>query len=187
MANPKLEERAQQKMQLVDDSGKPTGEVTERYKAHATPGKKHLAIQILVFNPNGELVLHRRSSRKIGGDTWDAPTTHVLAGETRDEAAWRCVEDEYGVKERIPLINLGGFSYERDYGDGTSENEFCLVSILKFGGEVRANAGQMHGEPICRKVGEVIQELKIKPNEYPPWFHLTMRVFLESPKNKEFK
>ena len=98
-----LEDKPSQEMILVNSEGKETGSIMDRKTCHTTPGIKHLAIQILLFNANNELILHERPLKKVGGGVLDSPTTHVLNGETPESAARRCLLDEYGVSEEIPI------------------------------------------------------------------------------------
>lgn len=163
-------------MILVDAKGKPTGKIMERGPSHKSPGVKHLAIQILVLNVKKELVLHNRHNRKIGGNTIDAPTTHVLAGETPDEAAWRCLRDEYAIKERIALKHLGGVSYEKDYSDGTCENEYCLVAIANYDGKITLNEKEAVGQIVLLAFEKAKKEVRANPSKFPPWFLKSFKI-----------
>ena len=177
-----LEDNPNQKMILVDAKGKPTGKIASRKACHTSPGIKHLAIQVLVFNPKNELVLHERPAKKVGGGVLDAPTTHVLNGETPEKAAMRCLKDEYGIAKADVEV-LGGFSYEKDYGDGSCENEFCLAAYVVFSGTIKPNAehaGKIFNVP-ARKV---VAELKSNPEKYPVWFKETVEIVKKSAKNK---
>lgn len=165
-----MEEKGSQKMVVVDAEGKPTGKIALRSEAHKSPGMKHLAIQVLLFNGKTELILHYRHGRKIGGNVLDAPTTHVLADETPDDAAWRCIRDEYSIKEKIPLKILGGFSYEKDYGDGTCENEYCLVAKADYSGKIKLNEKEAVGGIILMPFGQAKKEVKENPKKFPVWF-----------------
>jgi len=165
-----MDDKAKQKMIVVDAEGKPTGQIIERGKAHEHPGVKHLAIQVLLFNSKNELILHNRHDSKIGGNTIDAPTTHVLEGETKEEAAWRCLKDEYGIKEKLQLNVLDGFSYEKKYPDGTCENEYCLVATATFDGEIKLNEREAVGNIILMPFEQTKKEVKENPQKFPPWF-----------------
>ena len=54
-------------MICVNPDGRQTGRVVDRKTAHTSPGVKHLAIQILVFNSKKEMILQERPMRKVGG------------------------------------------------------------------------------------------------------------------------
>jgi len=183
----KLEDKPDELMATCDAQGQPDGQSIARKEAHKSPGTKHLAVQVLLFNSDKKLLMHHRHSRKIGGNVLDVPTTHILAGETKKEAARRCLENEYGVREEIEFVELPGFSYEAGYEDGTCENEFCYVNVAVFDGEIKPNLDEMESQPIEKSISEIIEELKSKPDDYPAWFHETMRVFRESSEFKKFK
>ena len=175
-----LQDNPTQRLICVDRDGRETGRVVDRKTAHSTPGVKHLAIQVLVFNSKGELVLHERPMTKVGGGVLDAPTTHVLAGETPVAAAARCLKNEYGITERLEIQILKGYSYDRDYGDGSCENEFCLSAFAVYDGEVRPNKAQAV-RVVNLPVKEVVQELVTRPENFPVWFRDTVRTVKADP------
>ncbi|MDE1865363.1 MAG: NUDIX domain-containing protein [Candidatus Micrarchaeota archaeon] len=170
-----LQDNPTQRLICVDHDGRETGRVVDRRSAHTAPGVKHLAVQILVLNSKGEIILHERPMTKVGGGVLDAPTTHVMAGETHMEAAVRCLKNEYGIAGRHRITILGGFSYEKDYGDGSCENEFCLAAYVVYDGIITPN-----GKEVPRVVRlpcpEFIQELISGPENFPPWLKDTVRI-----------
>ena len=184
--NEKLLDRARQKMRVTDAQGRETGEIVERAKAHATPGVKHLAFIVFVINSNGEFALHRRSGKKIGGNLIDSPVSHVLAGETVDEAVQRCLKHEYGVEKKLPVEKYGGFSYEKDYGDGTCENEYCLVLAVEYSGAITPNPGEIEGEIIFMPVVDAIADSKRHPEKFEVWFNHAIPIFEKSEKAKKY-
>ena len=181
--NIRLLDNPGQKMICVDRNGKEIGRVIDRKTAHMAPGITHLAIQVLVFNQRGEIILHKRPERKVGGGVWDCPTTHVLAGEKPDSAARRCLRDEYGISGQVEMHLLGGFFYEKDYGDGTCENEYCLVAFTVFGGEVKPNADYVK-KVFPVPASKVLRELNSE--KYPVWFRETVKTVKGSPEGKKF-
>lgn len=164
-----------QRVVCVDRNGKETGRVVDRKSAHTAPGIKHLAIQVLVFNSKKEIILHERPKRKVGGNVLDAPTTHVLAGETPKEAAARCLQNEYGISGKLKLRVLSGFPYEKEYGDGSCENEFCLAAFVQYDGELRPNKEEAP-KIINMKGSKVLGELVLSPENYPIWFKDTVGI-----------
>ena len=179
-----LEDNPSQSMILVDSEGNPNGEILDRKTAHSTPGKKHLAIQVLVFNPNNELILHERPLKKVGGGVLDSPTTHVLNGETPQQAANRCLKAEYGISDTDVKV-LSGFSYEKDYKDGSCENEYCLAAFMVSNSEISHNA-EHSGKISNIKASRVAQELESGSSKYPVWFKETVRIVIADSKGKEF-
>lgn len=178
-----LLDKPSQKLTCVDSSGRETGEVIDRRSAHTSPGVKHLAIQVLVFNDKKELVLHERPLKKVGGGVLDAPTTHVLHGESKEEAARRCLKAEYGIEGEIPVKILGGFSYEKDYGDGSCENEYCIAAFVEFGGEISPD--KEHSDKIDNVSAKKVSA-SLGSGKYPVWFGETVRIVLKDGSGKKF-
>jgi len=182
----KLLDRANQKMQVADAEGNLSGKIVRRADAHSSPGIKHLAFLVFVVTPKKEFVLHKRIGSKIGGNTLDSPVSHILEGETVVQAVHRCLEHEYGIEETLPVLNLGGFSYEKDYGDGTCENEYCLTLVVEYGGQPKANPKEIEGELIFMPIKEVIQNSKAAPEKYAVWFHPAIEILEKHPDAKRF-
>jgi len=184
--NRKLEDRAGQKMRLADSNGHETGGIASRKECHASPGKKHLAFIVFVVNKKNELVLHKRIASKIGDSLLDSPVSHVLADETLEQAVHRCLRHEYGIGEKLPVQKYGGFSYEKDYGDGTCENEYCLVLLVKYSGKITPNQAEIEGNITCIPVKQAVSESKSSPERFEIWFNLAVPVFEKHPKAKKF-
>src|SRR3989344_4150383 len=175
-----LEDNPRQKLLCVDAKGVKTGRIIDRKTGHTAPGVKHLAIQELVFKPESELILHERPLKKVGGGVLDAPTTHVLSHETPEKAALRCLKDEYGIKGVKPSV-LKGFSYEKDYNDGSCENQFCLAAFIVFGGRVKANE-EHTGAIAVKPAKDVLEELASSPERFPVWFRKTAEIVAKDAK-----
>ena len=173
MSSP-LDDRPNQKLICVDRSGNETGQIIERRNAHTAPGTKHLAIQVIVFDGKGNMILHERPARKVGGNTFDAPTTHVLAGETPDKAARRCVINEYNIKP-TEINMLGGVSYEKDYLDGSCENEYLLAAYTVYAGS-KIKGSEEAPKIHYVKAGTVLKELKSNPQKYAAWFGMIVDI-----------
>ena len=177
--------KGSQMLFVVDEKGKPGGKFVQRGDAHSTPGVKHLAFAILVLNSKKEFVLHKRPERKVGGNALDTPVSHILANETRNEAMWRCLNEEYGIGEHVPLVHFDGFSYYKDYKDGTCENEFCLVSIAPYSGKIKPN------EKEAEKIGffparKALQEIKKNPDKYTIWFVKAIELLSKDPMGRKY-
>ncbi len=172
-----LQDNPTQRLICVDMDGRETGRIVDRKTAHSTPGVKHLAIQVLVFNSKGELILHERPMAKVGGGVLDAPTTHVLAGETPMEAAGRDLRNEYGISGKLDIRMLRGFPYYHDYGDGSCENEFCFSAFLVYDGPIRPNREEV-ARVVRLPAREVVQDLVARPENFSVWFKDTVRVVM---------
>lgn len=166
-----LQDKPDQKLICVDKNGKETGQIIDRRTAHSTPGVKHLAIQVLVFDGKGNIILHERPARKVGGSTMDAPTTHVLAGETPEMSAARCLLTEYGIKNADVTV-LGGVAYDKDYGDGSCENEYLIAAFTVYSGPKITGSAEA---PVVHyiRARDVAAELDADLPKYAVWLGLT--------------
>lgn len=184
--NEKLEDRAGQKMRLCDDKGNETGEIADRKSCHTTPGKKHVAFLVFVIKDKKEFALHKRIASKVGDSLLDSPVSHVLAEETLEEAVYRCLKHEYGIEEKLAVENHGGFSYEKDYGDGSCENEYCLVLSVDYNGVLTPNPEEISGPIILIGVLESVKALKEHPERFEVWFNHAVPIFESSEKAKKY-
>jgi len=185
MASKGLEDKPAQKLICVDSDGKGSGRIIDRRSAHTTPGTKHLAIQVLVFNEKNELMLHERPLKKVGGGVLDAPTTHILAGETKEQSALRCLADEYGITQKIPVKILSGYSYEKDYGDGSCENEYCIAAFALYVGKITPDK-EHAGKIVALAARDVLFELSTNPSRYPVWFAETVKTVNADKEGEKF-
>ncbi len=82
-------------------------DVKTRGEIHAQ-GLMHRAVHILVFNPEGELFLQKRSMLKDENPgQWDTSCAgHVDSGESYLDCAVRELEEELGVVTDVPLEQL---------------------------------------------------------------------------------
>ncbi len=82
-------------------------DVKTRGEIHAL-GLMHRAVHILVFNPQGELFLQKRSMTKDENPgQWDTSCAgHVDSGESYLDCAVRELEEELGIATDVPLERL---------------------------------------------------------------------------------
>ncbi|MFH0973665.1 MAG: NUDIX domain-containing protein [Candidatus Micrarchaeota archaeon] len=176
--------KANQVLHVATASGSITGAKVKRWHAHTTPGVKHLAFAVLVLNGRNEFVLHKRPKRKVGGGVFDTPVSHVLAGETKERAMRRCLREEYGFAPRA-FTHFGGFSYEEHYADGTCENEYCRVSVVKHSGAFKPNPKEVAGKLVLLKAGKALQEIRENPGKYAVWFRLAIKLLAKQTRGKK--
>lgn len=74
-----------------------------RKEVHAR-GWLHRAVHVLVFNRAGQIFLQKRSMAKdMSPGLWDSSCSgHLDAGEDYDQAAWRELQEEIGLKLVLP-------------------------------------------------------------------------------------
>ncbi len=177
--------KGSQRLYVCDEHGKTTGEIVERWKAHVTPGVKHLAIEVLVLNDRNEFVLHKRPARKVGSGLLDTPVSHILEGETQEQAINRMLKEEYGITVK-KIEHFGGFSYEKQYSDGTCENEFLLVSIARYDGEFKPNPKEVIGGLTFLPMKNALKEVTKFPEKYEVWFKKSVEFLAKNPRAKKY-
>ncbi|RPI29516.1 MAG: NUDIX domain-containing protein [Acidobacteria bacterium] len=85
--------------EIVNDAGEVIG-LAPRSKCHGDPALAHRSVHVFVKNRAGDLFLQKRSQTKdIQPGKWDTSVGgHLCPGETYEEAAWRELQEELGVK-----------------------------------------------------------------------------------------
>jgi len=168
---------------LVDEAGNPIG-TASREDCHEGGGLRHRAFVVFLFNRRGEVLIQRRSERKLGGGRWDvSATSHVRAGESYEEAIARCLRHELGIDSAPPAERILSYSYVELF-DGRAENEHCALFISRYDGEIRPNPVEMDG---VRWVPLNDLEREVGPPEeagFTRWFREAMDRYLEHPASR---
>jgi len=155
----------------VDDGGNFL-EYIPKEVGHRGAGRRHLAITVLLVNKKGQFLFQKRK-HKIFNNIWDfTGATHPLhkedgTDESLEEATWRCLEIEWGIKEKMSLKNLGVFNYFAKDGD-YCENEHCFLMVGEYGGEV-SMAPEVGYEYKWMEKEEFLKDLESNPQTYAPW------------------
>jgi len=156
---------------LCDERGRFRDEYAAKEIAHSGDGLRHLAITILLYNWQGQVLLQRRKHR-IFDDVWDfTAATHLLHGEdgsdeTVESAATRCLLREYrlsGVETRA----YGAFAYFARYGS-LCENEHCTVLVAECNGGFSLNREVGYDSRWMDKA-RFLRDVEQHPEAYSPW------------------
>jgi isopentenyldiphosphate isomerase len=100
---------------IVDESGEPTGQVVDKEMAHQL-GLRHLDVHVFVTDRENYLEQLRKGDKDVMPSTWDISASgHVAAGELPVVAAVREMGEEVGI-EATPdeLHSLGRLPVEMD-------------------------------------------------------------------------
>lgn len=165
---------------VVDENGNFSGKYVDKWVAHTGNGVHHKAITVLIYNSKGEVLLQKRK-HKVHNDIWDLTgSTHQLhrnngTNESDEEAAHRCLEEEWGITEKVPLKNLGGVNYFAPYGD-FCENEYDVILIGEYNGKVSPNKTDAYGYKWMDK-NEFLKDIKNNPKKYAPWAVKAVQLF----------
>lgn len=173
-------EREEQLLITTDQNGKPTGTDT-RKNCHTRDGKTHLAFMAILYGREGMIYLQKRSQKKSLWDTfWDGSVvSHVLPGETVEEACNRRGKEELGVE--VEFVDRGAFYYFAKYGNNC-ENEYCHVLVGVTDKVIHPNPVEIE-EIKEQKFDDLKKDIQENPNQYTPWLKIAVeKIDLSKPK-----
>ena len=90
---------------LVNENGERIGQAL-RSECHGNPDLLHQVAHVLVFRPNGDLLLQLRAKNKdIQPDKWDSSVGgHLNPGESALDAAHREMKEELGIEADLSFL-----------------------------------------------------------------------------------
>ena len=162
---------------LVDEHDVEIGTL-EKLSAHKL-WVLHRAISILLFHPDGRIILQLRGKHKYhGGGRWTTTTcSHPRPGETVDAAAARRLEEEMGIV--CNLSKMHEFVYKTAVGADMREHEYLHVYFWIYDGPVHPHVDEADGyrwiEP---------HQLRFLLNQYGRWFSPWFRKTIEELQEK---
>ncbi len=158
------------KHQIFDNIWDFTGATHPLHKPHLCHSEERSDVGILINELSSSSnkdchALRARNDRKCKLCKQDG------IDETLEEATQRCLEVEYGIKEKIPFKNLGFFNYFAPYhtvqGD-FCENEHCVLMTGEYNGEVKMDPGIGYEYKWMNKE-DFLNDIKSNPQKYAPW------------------
>lgn len=163
---------------VVDEDGKFNGEYIPKMVGHTGKGKRHLAITVLLYNKKGEVLLQRRK-HKIFDNIWDLTgATHPLhlegGDESLEEATWRCLREEWGIREIGQIRVIGEFNYFAKNGK-YCENEHCAVLLGKYDGPIKIDPGVAY-EFKWEDWEFLLKDIEKNPKKYTPWANEGLKI-----------
>jgi len=110
-----------------------------RSQIHGNPSLLHRVVHVLVFDPDGRLILQKRSLDKdVAPGKWDTSVGgHVNAGETLAEALHREMKEELGIEAQDPEF-LYSYIHSNEY-----ESELVYTYRIIYDGEIRFHKGEI--------------------------------------------
>lgn len=157
---------------LVDADNKPIGEM-EKLEAHRR-GIMHRAVSVLVFDLEGQWLLHRRALDKYhAGGLWtNACCTHPFVDEEPREAAHRRMFEEMGMNiAPEELRHLFDFTYRVELDNGLIEHEYDSVFAYTTPIEPVPNPAEVMDWRYIN-MAALEQDLAEQPESYTPWFRI---------------
>jgi len=91
-------DNSEEQLEVVNQNGEVIG-LAPRTEVHGNPSLIHRVVHVLVFNPEGKLLLQKRSLTKdVAPGKWDTSVGgHVGIGEALPISARREMEEELGI------------------------------------------------------------------------------------------
>ena len=124
---------AQEMFDVLDDRGNKTGEVLSNDLVHERE-LWHGVVHVWILNSKNEILLQLRGPKmKLFPNCWDTSVAgHISAGDTKEQAALREIEEEIGVKvDEDDLTELGAMSEQLPYKAGGKHKEHVWVFLLR--------------------------------------------------------
>ncbi|MBI2600358.1 NUDIX domain-containing protein [Candidatus Daviesbacteria bacterium] len=163
-------------LDILSLDGKITGQAARGvlYKT----GALHKAVNIFVVNSQGEILLQKRSTKKMKyPGFWDLSVgEHVKPGEGYNEAALRGIKEELGISvEFFKVRNL----HRQDSGFASGEdkildNELVITYVAYYSGDVEIDPVEVEESKFLSV--ERINEM-IKNQKFTSWFMEEWRFF----------
>lgn len=168
---------------LVDQDDNPIG-MEEKVRCHLLDGKLHRAFTALIFDPDGNLLLAKRSKEKMlwPGD-WDGTVaSHPRETETYLESAERRIPEELGIS--CSMDYMIKFEYHVPYRDVGSENEICgtLIGIIDSHTKLCPIKGEIV-DTMWISAAALAAKLEKSPEDYCPWMLIALAILPMSEKN----
>ena len=169
---------------LVDRDDREIGSA-EKMEAHLSGGRLHRAFSVIIFSPDGHIMLQKRAATKYHsqGQWTNTCCSHPAPGETAEQAAHRRLQEEMGFD--TPLREVFSFIYKATLDTGLTEYEYDHVFT-----------GVFSGIPVCDpdEVADwawvspdaLREDIQARPDRYSEWFKIIIGRYFEfvSPKEK---
>ena len=154
---------------LVDESDREVGHLSKAL-CHSGRGVLHRAFSLLIFNPNGELLLQRRApAKRLWPLYWsNSCCSHPRRSEPMETAIHRRLYEELGI--RCALQFMFKFQYHAQFDTVGAEHELCSVFIGKHSGRLRVNRDEIES---WRWVSPEALQAEIGSHgsaQFTPWF-----------------
>ncbi len=164
---------------IVNEKDEEIG-LEDKIKAHLGEGILHRAIAIFLFNTKGELLITKRSAKKmLWPGFWDASCcTHPRKGESYIEAGERRLPEELGIS--CSLEYLTKFQYQDKYKDIGSENEMCalLEGHCKEDIKINPNPDEV-ADFRWISIEELKGEILENADKFTPWLKIALKEYIK--------
>lgn len=171
------QEQEKDRVILVDGADREIG-TAGKMEAHRNGGRLHRAFSVIVFSPDGRILLQKRAATKYHSQSLWTNTccSHPAPGEDTEAAAHRRLREEMGFD--IPLKEVLSFVYKATLDTGLTEHEYDHVFT-----------GEFSGTPVCdpEEVGDwkwiapddLCRDMDARPEQYSEWFKIIIRRYFD--------
>ena len=162
--------------EVVDENNLVIGSAS-RSECHGNPQLIHRTAHVVVFHPDGRILLQKRSAGKdIQPGKWDtAVGGHLMPGEDYKQAARREMNEELGLSSDLPL-NLLFDSQIRNDLESENVRVFSTVSSGPF------DIQQTEIDEVrFWERGKIIEEMKLPDSSFTPNLISELKSLFESP------
>lgn len=162
---------------LVDQFNNQIG-VEEKIKAHEL-ALLHRAFSVLIFNKDGELLIHQRAAEKYHCPwLWsNTVCSHPRPWEDTEQAAHRRLWEEMGFDCQLSFIDH--IVYKAEFDNGLTEYEYDLIFMWVVDTiTVKPNPEEIQNYKWIW-LAELQQDMQKNPSLYTPWFSLVLQKYLQ--------
>jgi ADP-ribose pyrophosphatase YjhB (NUDIX family) len=168
---------SQELVDIVDDRDVPTGETTPLDKSLHTSPIPHRVSAVLVFRPNGKLIVQvhkhhgRRFDHSVGG--------HVSAGEDYLTAAKREMSEELELDVPLEELATGVKSHEYYHQTGDRMLHIFGVYVATVPEGWRLEETEEVDQVVDMEVNEIVELMNTDPDRFLQGFFTSMGVYLK--------
>ena len=154
-------------LDIVDKQNNVTSQAT-RQECYQE-GLLHRAVNIFIFNSQGEVFLQQRSDKKLNFPLyWDiSASEHVLAGEDFEAAAKRGLKEELGIE--TPLVLILPIHRIDNRFENNFDNELLQTYKGIYDQEMKLDLEEVSQGKFF-KIDEVDEMIKRGASKFTPWF-----------------
>lgn len=157
---------------LVDEEDNEIG-TEEKLKVHIE-GMLHRAFSILIYNSNGEMLIHKRAKDKYhcGGLWTNTCCSHQKQRDSLKKDIHGRLIEELGFD--CELKKIFKFHYKKEFENGLIENEIDYVFVGVYDGKVIPNPKEVEDYKWVN-IGWLKKDVLINPDKYTFWFKEIMK------------
>ncbi|HVS79184.1 MAG TPA: NUDIX hydrolase [Candidatus Saccharimonadales bacterium] len=166
-----------EELDIVSLEDEPTGKVVKYSVAHKN-GVPHRIAAVLIFRPNGKLLVqrHKDFNRKLDHSVGG----HVRAGEDYETAAKREMEEELGLK--IPLAKVAqGIASVEHYSNPSREMVHLFgVFTARVPADWQFAATEEVDQIAEMTIPDIVEGMNKEPDRYLQGFMVSLGAYLKS-------